>query len=1188
MTAPASPPDTPAPDPARSLPPDPNVAQLRASNPGASVWVGASAGSGKTKVLTDRVLRLMLAGTPPARILCLTFTKAAAAEMANRVNRTLGDWATLPDDALEDQLAKLCGERPSRETRINARRLFAQVVDCPGGMKIQTIHAFCQSLLRRFPLEARLAPHFEVMDDRTASALLVEARDAVLHAGRQAPDSALGRAMTRLTAELNAEDFAGLLATLTAERGQIQRLTTAFSGLDGLIEAVYRRLEVAPGTSETALIAAACASGSDDATADEPALRAACAALASGSATDQERGIALQRWLDADHPRRVAGFDAYQKLFLTAEGTPRKTLITKKAAASAPQAPADLLAEAERLVMVGERVRAAGVAAATAALLTLGDAMLDAYRARKAGRALLDYDDLILSANRLLHGEQGQPPATPWVLYKLDGGLDHILIDEAQDTNPEQWRIVEALADEFFAGVDARAADGTLRTVFAVGDEKQSIFSFQRADPAEFNRMRRHFQAQAEASERLWASVDLDVSFRSTAAVLDAVDAVFALDTARDGVASDAAPVIRHHAFRKGQGGLVELWPPVKPADAVDSAPWSPPVERETADSPSARLAAVLAATVADWLARGERLAAKGRAIQPGDIMVLVRRRTDFVTELVRALKERGVPVAGVDRMVLTQQLAVMDALALADFLLLPDDDLTLATLLKGPLIGLTEEELFTLAQVSMPNGRRGTLWRALVARAEHDPAFRPARRYLGDLLARTDFSAPYELFAGLLNRPCPADTRSGRRAILKRLGPDAQDPLDELLAACLAFERTEPPSLQNFLAWMAASDAEIKREQEQSGGVVRIMTVHGSKGLQAPIVFLPDTMGSPTQSPAILWPDADCPVPLFAARRAQEDGQSAQARARANRRRDQEYRRLLYVALTRAEDRLYVCGYQGRREPPEDCWYRLVEAALRRIAQPLAFDATGLDPAGWAGEGWRLTGPQTATPPVPAPDASAAADPGTPVWLTAPAPTEPEPSRPLTPSRPDGEEPAVRSPLGTDDGQRFKRGLLVHRLLQTLPDLDPGARADACRRFLDRPAHKLTAEEREAIAAETLAVLSHADFAHLFGAGSKAEVPLVGVVQGRALAGRIDRLAVRGAEVWIVDYKTNRPPPRVLDDVPSVYRRQMAAYRAALTAIYPGKTIRCALLWTDGPFIMELPAALLDAIDFAPPTGVE
>ncbi|WP_342760755.1 double-strand break repair helicase AddA [Azospirillum thermophilum] len=768
----------------------------------------------------------------------------------------------------------------------------------------------------------------------------------------------------------------------------------------------------------------------------------------------------------------------------------------------------------------------------------------------------------------------------PWVLFKLDGGLDHILIDEAQDTNPEQWQIVAAIAEEFFAGLDSRPADGTVRTVFAVGDEKQSIFSFQRADPAEFARMRRHFQSRAEAAERFWAAVELDISFRSTAAVLQAVDAVFTREAARDGVASDTSPVIRHRAFRRGHGGLVELWPPVRPAEPAEPEPWAPPLDRESADSPSARLAAVIAHTIHRWIAGGEMLEARGRPVQPGDVMVLVRRRTGFVTELVRALKDRDVPVAGVDRMVLTEQLAVMDLMALAEFLLLPEDDLTLATVLKGPLIGLTEDQLFQLA-----HGRRGTLWRSLVARAEEEDAFRPARRYLGALLARTDFSAPYELFAALLNTPCPADDRSGRRAILRRLGPDAQDPLDEFLAVCLAFEKTEPPSLQNFLAWLAASDAEIKRELEQGGGTVRIMTVHGSKGLQAPIVFLPDTLSSPTQSPPVLWPDEGCEVPLFAPRRGQEDALCAEARVRANRRRDQEYRRLLYVALTRAEDRLYVCGWQGRKDPAEGCWYRLVEEAMREVGVPHAYDFSGLCPDGWAGDGWRLYEPQTAVVPrADAEDAASAPDHAMPPWLADPAPMEPEPSRPLTPSRPDADEPAVRSPLGSDNGLKYKRGLLVHRMLQSLPDLPDAERDAACRRFLARPAHDLPPDQQEELAAETLAVLRHPDFAHLFGPNSRAEVPVVGVVGDRALSGQIDRLAMVGDTVWVVDYKTNRPPPRILSEVPTLYRRQMAAYRAALTRIYPGKTVRCVLLWTDGPFLMELPAELLEADAVLPP----
>lgn len=1156
-------------NPVRERPLDPNVAQRNASDPSSSVWVGASAGSGKTKVLTDRVLRLMLAETPPSRILCLTFTKAAAAEMAIRINRTLAQWATATDAALEDQLAALSGERPPAAIRKRARQLFAEVVDCPGGMKIQTIHAFCQSLLRRFPLEAQLAPHFEVMDDQTAATLLVEARDSVLHSGRSAPETDLGEAMARLTGELNSDSFADLMGELTRERGRIQRIFETFGGRAATVAQVRHKLRTPAGVSEFTLLRDACA----DTAFDEEGLRLACRALATGSAKDQERGTAIQRWLDqAD--RRMAGFADYSGIFLTKEGTIRKALLTKKPAEAFPAALSALEAEAERMFLVAARSRSAAVAASTDALLTLAEALVARYQERKKARALLDYDDLILTANLLLRGTEDRP-AVPWVLYKLDGGLDHILIDEAQDTNPEQWQVVASIAQEFFADIGAGAGQsGAVRTVFAVGDEKQSIFSFQRADPAEFARMRGHFEEHARQADRKWAVVDLDISFRSTASVLQAVDAVFASTVASDGVASAHSPTIHHRAFRRGQAGLVELWPAVAPLESPDPPAWDPPVARETADSPSARLAAVIADSIRDWMVRGELLESRQRPIRPGDIMVLVRRRTGFVTELVRALKDRNVPVAGVDRMVLTSQLAVMDLVALAEFLLLPEDDLTLATVLKGPLLGLSEDQLFSLSWQ-----RKGTLWRSLVAAAETDETLRPARLWLGSLLSRTDFQAPYELFAGILASPCPADSGSGRRAVLKRLGPDALDPLDEFLAICLAFEKTEPPSLQNFLAWIAASDTEIKRELEQGGGHVRIMTVHGSKGLQAPIVFLPDTMGSPTQSPAILWPDEGCDIPLYTPRRTQEDRLCTDARGRANHRRDQEYRRLLYVALTRAEDRLVICGYQGKREAPSDCWYRLAEQALSENATPHYFDFKTISTDGWAGNGYRLYQPQT---DLPRPD-SAATGPilerrEQPAWIEQTAPVEPEPSRPLTPSRPDDDEPALRSPLGKDKEAPFKRGILVHRMLQSLPDLPPHAREAAARRFLDRPGHNLTPEQRDELALETIAVVNAPEFAHLFGPDSRAEVPVVGVVGLRALSGQIDRLVVQDGIVWIIDYKTNRPPPRKVADVPQIYVRQLGAYRSALLEIYPQHRVRCLLLWTDGPFIMELPEDLFEA----------
>ena len=1125
----------------------PEIAQRAASDPGVSAWVAASAGTGKTKVLTDRVLRLMLAGTDPEKILCITFTKAAAAEMAIRISHTLGGWAVMDEADLQHELAKLTGTRPDRETEDRARRLFAQVLDAPGGMKIETIHALCQSLLRRFPLEAGLPPHFDLLDERSAAELLAEARQRIL----QDPDLFVGPALAAVAGQVNAETFGELMAALSRERGQLARLRDGHGDVAALVAAVRDHLGLAPDEDREAILASAAA----DTAFDRIALTGAAEALLDGSKTDIGRGGAIADWLGASTPARTAGFDAYAAAFLTADGGIRKTLVTKKTEAAYPGTADALETEAARVLAVVERCNAAAVADATGALLTVGTALVDAYEDEKRRRALLDYDDLILRTVELLK----EPGIAPWVLFKLDGGIDHMLIDEAQDTNPDQWDVVRALSEEFFAG---NAASDDMRTIFVVGDEKQSIFSFQRADPTAFARERANYSKRISDAGQALRQVALSISFRSTAAVLDAVDAVFARAEAGDGVAGESGTAIRHIPYRRGAGGLVELWPPVGPEAVEDGEPWSPPTAQGVGDDPAARLAGRIADTVQGWISGGEILEAHGRPIHAGDVLVLVRTRNRFFVELVRALKAKGIDIAGVDRMVLTHQLAAMDVIALAEFLLLPDDDLTLATVLKGPLIGLSEDQLFTLA-----HDRRGRLWPALRA----NPDFQDAADYLSGLLAEVDFLPPYELFSRVLETPCPADPVSGRRAILSRLGDEAVDPLDELLALALAFEIGQPPSLQRFLHWLAAGEAEIKREMEQGQlRRVRIMTVHGAKGLQAPIVILPDTMSVPRKSPAILWPDDALPVPLWPPRRALEDPESRAARQRANLRRDQEYRRLLYVALTRAEDRLYICGHHGVQAPSAGCWYKLCRDALADLPGVERLTAAEGD-----SELLRYRIPQTR--PVTALEIDAGvAPPELPDWArSAPAP-EPEPPRPLAPSRPADSEPAVRSPFG-EDGERFRRGLILHTLLQTLPDLGAPARRPAAERFLARASHGLTPEQQAQIADETLAVLQTPEFAPLFGPGSLAEVPVVGLVNAQPISGQIDRLVVTDDAVMIVDYKSNRPPPEAVEAVPPVYLGQMAAYRAVLREIYPDRPVSAALLWTDGPRLMPLPTALLD-----------
>jgi len=1133
--------------------PDPTALQRRAADPKTSVWVAASAGTGKTKVLTDRVLSLLLAGTAAHRLLCLTFTKAAAAEMANRINERLARWATQPDDDLAKDLAELRGTPADAKTMTAARRLFAQVLDAPGGMRIETIHAFCQSLLRRFPLEAGLAPHFQVMDDRDAGEMLAAAREDVLTRARASGDSDLAAALSAVTGAVHETAFPELIAELAGARGRLRRLIQAQGGLDGLVAEVYRRLGLVPGETAESVLAAVCS----DAAFDVEGCRAAVRALLGGGKTDGERAALMAPWL-ADPASRANGFSSWRKAFLTNDGEPRKTLCTKGVETANPGTITALQQEAERLTRIADRLRAAVTASATAALLRLGEALLAAYDRQKAGRAMLDYDDLILTAVNLLE----RAGVSAWVLFKLDGGIDHVLIDEAQDTNPDQWAVVRALTNEFFAGRGQRE-EGT-RTVFAVGDAKQSIYSFQRADPRAFEEMRgRLAQAVPESGGR-WEEVALQMSFRSAAAVLDAVDAVINSNAGRDGVVA-AGEIIKHHPFRVGAAGLVEVWPPVEPRLLDEPEAWKPPVERVKGDSPRGRLARLIALRIKAMLDNGELLVSKGVPIRPGDVMVLVRRRNAFVEELVRELKTLGVPVAGADRMVLTEQMAVMDLMALGNALLLPDDDLTLATVLKGPLIGLTEDELFALA-----HGRSGSLWEALRRRSD-EAAYAAAYEQMAQWLGLADRVPPHDLFAQVLEH-------GGKQRLLARLGMEAEDPLDEFMGLTLAYERLHPPSLQGFLHWLEEGGVQIKRDLEGGIDAVRIMTVHGSKGLQAPIVFLPDTLQVPSKGSRLLWlGDGTDELLVWPPRAEDQDSICRAAKEAAARARDQEYRRLLYVAMTRAEDRLYICGWHTRKAAPDGCWYYLIRDALAAMTEPVEDAFLAARPEASGSLVLRLSCKQEA--PIKPPPAGQARVPAgdLPSWAREAAPIEPSPPRPLAPSRPDSEEPAVRSPFGTDDGARFRRGRLVHRLLQSLPDVPADKRHEAAAHFLGRSGWKLSFAQQAEIGAEVAAVLAHAEFAAIFGPTSRAEVPVVGMIGERVVSGVVDRLLVTATEVLIVDYKTNRPPPLDAVDVAPIYLRQMAAYRAALACIYPNRRIRCALLWTDGPRLMPLDGAMLD-----------
>jgi ATP-dependent helicase/nuclease subunit A len=1157
-----------------ALPEEADRNQTRASDPSASAWVSANAGTGKTAVLVKRVQRLLLAGFRPEAILCLTYTKTAAAEMQNRLLKDLASWATISDDELRAELGGLMTRAPESGELNKARRLFARTLEAKGGLKIHTIHGFCERLLQRFPLEAQVTPHFSVLDEQGQAQLRRQAFDAVFARAAEDREGALGQALARVITIASEFYFRKVIDAVLAKRSEMARMIAYHDGRADWAEAEALTLKHVLGVAEAneEAVIAFMADILSDTDIDE-----LLAALGTYASTDQDSEVAAS--LKAAKVRvgesRVA---ALKPIFCTDKHEPRKRVASKAFEKAAPHLYARLETARDRFIPLDLVLAKLRVAEASGAVLILADAVMSDYERRKRAEAALDYDDLIERTLNLL----SRAGAAAWVLYKIDGGIDHILVDEAQDTNPAQWAIIERLAEEFFAGAGATMRP---RTIFAVGDEKQSIYSFQGADPSRFGEIGRAFQRRAEAAGLGFHQVPLNLSFRSTEPVLEAVDAVFAKPDAARGLVFVETSVIEHHAFRQGEAGLVELWAPEseeKPNPADPFAPWE---EGTTGARSVDALCLRIARSIKGWLNSEAQLLSEGRPIKAGDILILVRRRDPFTTPMIRALKREGVSVAGADRMKLMDQLAVQDLVALADVLLMPEDDLALAVVLKSPLFGLNDDALFDLAYGREPR----SLWSALKEKSREDARFTEAYQRLSAWLGRADLLPPYEFFSELLG----ADGQRMRERMLVRLGPEAAEAIDEFLDLALAYDRDAAPSLQGFIDQVRGGDIEIKRDMEQGRDEVRIMTVHGAKGLQAPIVFLPDTCMNVRQQGVRLFPLPRPGEPpeevahlIWAAGGRTDLEEIDEPKERLKRADREEYHRLLYVAMTRARDRLYICGWQGQRDAPEkDSWYPLIAEGLGGLLTEIpTTDGVSVR---------RMECAQEKPIKNDEPSRKGIAVPPLPDWARTPAKPE-RARRKLTPSRlalspvEGAEAPfAFQPPLGPralGANHRFARGRLVHALLQHLPEIASENQERAARAFISTRGADLAQALRDEILAETLAIIRDPRFAPLFQPGSLAEAPVVAKIgegeDGYELEGQIDRLAILENELLILDYKTNRPPPKAVEEVAPAYIDQLASYRLALKRLFPGRRLRAALLWTDGPNLMEIPSTSLDGAE--------
>jgi ATP-dependent helicase/nuclease subunit A len=1106
--------------------------QAMAADPGANVFVTANAGSGKTKVLIDRIARLLLAGFAPGAFLCITYTKAAAAEMQRRLFERLGRWCVATDEGLAKELAELIGAEGEMapERLAAARALFARALETPGGLKIQTIHAFCERLLRRFPLEAQIAPGFEIAEDSETARLRQRAWDRL---GAAESEDAAGRALDRLARRLDGERFDKAGAALLANRANLR----AARARDAQTLRVRHQ-----NAREAAVVRAELLDGAPWADLLDAARR-----LDASGANDQKLAARIR---DAHTAAPVERLDAYRAIFLTDSGAPRKNIVTtglmgKDAALARLFGPTGEPARFDRLM--AELISAERLDDALA-LDELARCLGGAYEELKAAHGVIDFEDLVERASALL----SLSAAAPWVLYKLDGGIDHILIDEGQDTSPAQWSLVEPLQQEFFSGSGARAAR---RTVFAVGDPKQSIYSFQGADPARFRDEAQKLEARARQAGRKFRAPDLEMSFRSSPEVLQAVDAVFA-QAGLGAAGADGGNVPRHVARRSGEGGSVEWWPTASPVKAADRRPWDAPKESLSAVSAAAQLAKACADYTQKAIVEGLAIWDEGRMrpVRPGDVLVLVQSRGPLFKQMLRAFKRAGLPVAGADRMTLSAELAVKDLIACAQAALDPADDMAVACALKSPLIGLIDDDadLFPLAY-----GREKgeTLWSRLALAGE--PRFVRARTVLEGCRARIGL-APYEFFASLLEER-DAEGRTGWARMFARLGVEARDPIEELLSRALAFADGATPHLFGFVKMIVEDESSIKREMDQAGDVVRVMTVHGAKGLEAPLVILPDTVKqSAEQDVVFLASDG----PMLAAKGLGDDPAAAAVRLDRAQSQQEEYARLLYVAMTRARDRLIVCGAAGQNAPSPQCWHGLVQSAMTTLGEPCDTPF---------GRGLRL-GVDVRLGAAAVAASAFAAMPG---WIDRPAPEDRAPGRTAAPSR--LKTPAALSPGAQE--KRFRRGLLIHALLERLPDVAGTERARAGEVYLK--AQGLSPAEAAPLIEEALRVITHPEFGPVFGPGSRAEQPIVGsgpgLPPGLVVRGVIDRLLITADEALVLDFKTDRPPPARVEETSPAYLAQLASYRAVLAAALPGRAVRCALLWTQTPALMPVPDPLLD-----------
>ena len=832
---------------------------LLATDPSHSVWVSASAGTGKTKLLVDRMLRILI-NHPFANILAITYTKAAASEMISRIKSELAKFALATEQDLRTMLHNLQGYEPTQTQLINAKKLFFLNLDSPDNLKIQTIHGFCNNILQKFPFEAGLQPGFKLMDNEKNLELRSEAiKICLTNVNEEHPFSDIASWMHENTLDkLFIEILTNkqkIITILQQNRGELKEKLLAKFGVDETISESDFLEEV-----------------------DYQIIEELISALPAFLKTDIECSVRLTNFI------KSRTFTNYKKVFFTLTDSPRKAVYTKEFAKKFEHLAEWLQSEHLRTVSFSDQINSLNVINSTIAFYKMAEDFLEIMNKLKKHENIVDYDDLIKATEELLLN----PEINDWILYQLDGGIDHILLDEAQDTSLAQWKIINSLTSEFFAA-------GNNKTIFIVGDEKQSIYSFQGSDIYVFAYMREYFATKSAGAMQL---INLELSYRSTAEVLKLVDNVYADPEVTEKITITESKII-HKAHRKETGEVRII--PIFLGDKLDQrSKWNINLTYNLTEDAGSKLAKMLAETIQSWFVNKRIIKAKNREIRPSDIMILVQKRGKFADSILSELKLAGLPVSGADRLYLHEHLIVKDLIAAAKFTLLPYDEYNLACLLKSPLIKVSEEELFDFCFE-----RRHSLFEEVKIKA-------PAIYNFLEQLKEMRICSPFEFFYKLINN------NDIENKYLNIFGNEASDVILEFLNIVLNYDNNHGRSLEMFVNWFSGNQDQLKRDLVD-GNYIKLMTVHGSKGLESPIVILPDTVNIPVSREILKWDGEFIYYSPNVLNQYLEKLKAEKAEKDYG-----EYLRLLYVALTRAQDELFICGYSNR-SILKKCWYELI-----------------------------------------------------------------------------------------------------------------------------------------------------------------------------------------------------------------------------------------------------------------------